>query len=144
MIDIENIVINTVSTALGSYLTDYPDLKVGSMYTDTPSKFPYVSITEDDNSTYEQSHTELQEEHAVVNYTINVFTNNTGEEKKLAKDIVNTIDTAMQGMKFTRIMSGQVPNIDRTIYRYTLRYDAIVQKGVNKSGTITYQMYHNV
>jgi hypothetical protein len=62
--------------------------------------------------------------------------------KQTAKRIADIVDTAMQNLKFTRTMSGQTPNIDRTIYRYTMRYEAIVQKGEDIDGVITYQMFH--
>lgn len=142
MIDIENIVINAVSTALDSYKTEYPKLNVQSMYVDAPSEFPCVSVVETDNSTYRPSHTELQEEHAIITYDVNVYANDP-LLKQTAKLLADVVDTTMQNLKFTKTMSGQTPNIDRTIYRYTMRYEAIVQRGVDKDGVITYQMYHN-
>ena len=142
MIDIENIVVNAVSTALDSIKTEYPNLNVQSMYVDAPSAFPCISVVEINNSTYQPSHTELLEEHALITYDVNVYTNDP-YLKQTAKKIANIADTAMQNLKFTKTMSGQTPNIDRTIYRYTMRYEAIVQRGVESDGTITYQMYHN-
>jgi len=143
VIDIENIVVNAVATALSTYTTEYPDLNVQSMYVDAPSKFPCVSVVEVNNSTYQPSHTELQEEHALITYDVNVYTNDPSL-KTTAKALAEVVDTTMQNLKFTKTMSGQTPNIDRTIYRYTMRYEAIVQKGVSDNSTIIYQMYHNV
>lgn len=142
MTDIENIVVNAVSTALDSLKTEYPKLNVQSMYVDAPAEFPCISVVEINNSTYRPSHTELLEEHSIVTYDVNVYANDP-LLKTTAKRIADIADNAMQTLKFTKTMSGQTPNIDRTIYRYTMRYEAIVQRGVEKDGTITYQMYHN-
>lgn len=140
MIDIENIVVDEVKTAL-SALTEYPTLLVGSMYIDAPPSFPYVSVIEDNNYTYEPSHVDLQEDHAIVSYTVDVYANDT-HLKQTAKKIANAVDTAMQNMKFTRTMYGQTPDVDRTIYRMTMRYEAIVAKGETINNVLTYQMYH--
>ena len=142
MIDIENIVIDTVSAALESLKTEYPKLNVQSMYVDAPSEFPCISVVEVNNSTYRPSHTELLEEHSLITYDVNVYANDP-LLKQTAKRIADIADEAMQKLKFTKTMSGQTPNIDRSIYRYTMRYEAIVQRGVDKDGVITYQMYHN-
>lgn len=141
MISIENFVVNSISEAVTPLLTDYPTLKVGSMYVDLPTKMPYISVEEIDNYTYRETHVDLQEEHAVVTFDVNVWANDP-TLKTTAKRIVDVVDTAMQSLKFTRIMSGVFPNIDRTIYRYTMRYEAIVQKGKEDGDTIIYQMYH--
>lgn len=141
MISIENFVVNSISEAVAPLLTDYPTLKVGSMYVDLPTEMPYISVEEIDNYTYRETHVDLQEEHAVVTFDVNVWANDP-TLKTTAKRIVDVVDTAMQSLKFTRIMSGVFPNIDRTIYRYTMRYEAIVQKGKEDGDTIIYQMYH--
>ncbi len=141
MISIENYVVNSISEAIAPLLADYPSLRVGSMYVDIPTAFPYVSVEEIDNYTYQESHVDLQEEHAIVTYDVNVYANDPSL-KTTAKVIADTVDAAMQNLKFTRIMSGVFPNIDRTIYRYTMRYEAIVQKGKEDGDTIIYQMYH--
>lgn len=141
MISIENFVVNSISEAVTPLLTDYPTLKVGSMYVDLPTEMPYISVEEIDNYTYRETHVDLQEEHAVVTFDVNVWANDP-TLKTTAKRIVDVVDTAMQSLKFTRIMSGVFPNIDRTIYRYTMRYEAIVQKGKEDGDTIIYQMYH--
>ena len=142
MINIENIVVNAVHTALSSYTTQYPNLEIQSMYVQSPSKFPCISVVETSNVTYQPSHTGLQEEHARITYDVNVYAND-ARLKETAKTLADVVDTAMLNLKFTRTMSGQTPNIDRTIYRYTMRYEAVVQKGVTDNGKITYQMYHN-
>ena len=142
MIDIENIVVDRVQTALATLKTEYPGLFVGSMYIDVPPSFPYVSVIEDNNYTYQPSHVALEEDHAVIFYTVNVYANDL-YLKQTAKKIANAVDMAMQNMKFTRTMYGQTPNVDRTIYRLTMRYEAVVEKGVSDNTTITYQMYQN-
>ncbi len=143
MIDIENIVFNTVATALrAQYLTEYPDLTVYGEYVPAPSSFPCVTVVEDDNYTYRRTQDEqLIEHNARVMYTVNIYTNNIVGKKGVAKKIADFVDLQMQNMKFTRTMRGQIPNEDRTIYRITMRYEAIVNRGRASGDDIVYQMY---
>lgn len=139
MIDIENIVINTIKTAVQ---TAYPTCTVYGVYVEAPSSFPCVSIVEDDNYTYLQTQDEaLQEHQANVMYSINVFSNLSAGAKEQAKAIMAVIDTAMQNMKFTRTVRSQIPNVDRTIYRVVARYTAIVGEPQIIDGNTVYQMY---
>ena len=147
MIDIENIVYNNVATAVrAAFGTAYPDLTCDSEYVESPSGFPHVSVYEMNNVTLDKTLTDaLVEHHARVTFEINVYTNNGGGRKLLAKDIADVVDTAMLGMKFRRTLSIVTPNIDRSIYRKTMRYEAIVAAGVTSivdgEEMTTYQMY---
>ena len=139
MIDIENIVISTVKTAVQ---TAYPACAVYGVYVEAPSTFPCVSIVEDDNYTLRQTQDEsLAENHAVVMYSVNVYSNLTSGAKEQAKAIMAVVDTAMQNMKFTRTVRSQVPNLDRTIYRVVARYEAVVGKPSTIGGNTVYSMY---
>lgn len=141
MIDIENIVVNNVINALETSLgTDAP--VVYSEYVEVPSDFPCVSIYEADNSTYRRTQDNaLTEHHASVMYQINVYVADETDKKSTAKKIANVVDLAMQNMKFTRTFMNQVPNQDRTIYRITLRYTAVVGESFAVGTTDVYPMY---
>ena len=111
-------------------------------YVPAPSGFPSVQIVEDDNYTYRRSQDgQLAEHNANLMYTVNVYTDNITGKKTLAKQIADTVDLTMQGMKFTRTMRSQIPNTDRTIYRITMRYEAVVAEPQTVGDDTVYQMY---
>lgn len=74
-------------------------------------------------------------------YEINVYSNKSNGKKSEAKEISNMIDGLMTDMLFTRTFRGQTPNIDRTIYRITLRYQGVVREAVEKDG-VKYHVMH--
>jgi hypothetical protein len=75
-------------------------------------------------------------------YECNVYSDKENGKKAEAKQIADIVDNAMQSMKFTRTMRSQIPNQDRTIYRVTMRFEAVVGEPiVNNDGTTTLQMY---
>ena len=139
MIDVENIIFTTLATALR---TAYTGIKVYGEYVETPAGFPCVTIVEADNAVYAPTR-DLSgvEHHAEVMYEINIYTNKGDSKKSDAKKIAQTIDTLMGGMLFTRTFRGQTPNIDRTIYRITLRYKGVVREGINMDGKIVHVMH---
>ena len=113
MIDIENKVFNDIATMLRA---KYNGISVYGEYVDTPSSFPSVTIVMDDNSTYTRSQdSSLEEHHASVMFSVNVYSNLVSGKKSQAKAIAEDIDNAMLNMKFTRSMMNQIPNVDRTI-----------------------------
>ena len=139
MIDIENIVLNTVYEALKA---EYPNITFYGEYVEAPASFPCVCLVEDDNSTYQASQdTSLQENNAELLYTLNVYSNKQIGKKAEAKKIANMADMVMQNMKFTRTMLSQIPNVDRSIYRVTARYSAVVAKGTEDGENTVFQMY---
>lgn len=139
MIDIENIVFTRLATALR---TAFTGISVYGEYVEAPASFPCVTIVEADNQVLERTR-DLSgiEHHAKVMYEINVYSNKEGSKKSEAKKIANAIDALMGGMLFTRTFMGQTPNIDRTIYRVTLRYQAVVREAVESGGKI-YHVIH--
>lgn len=133
MIDIENIVINTVATAVWE---TYPNADVSSDYDPTPSTFPCVFIYELGNTSYPESFDDSLKEHLTnVMYQADVF----ALSKEDAKAIRDIVDTEMLGMKFTRTYNAPTLNVDRTIKRYTLRYTAVVGELTDSK----YQMYRS-
>lgn len=126
MIDIENKIFDTVSTMLRN---TYPDIYVSGQYIDAPPSFPCVTLVEDDNSTsigfVDMSRNET---YADVLYTVNVYSNLANGKKSQAKEIIEAIDEQMLTFGFTRAMMNQLPNLDRTIYRVTARYNGRIHK----------------
>lgn len=142
MIDIQSRVITAVTNALEAVFgSSFPDLNVSEESVDVPEAFPCVTVEEIFNSTYTPTQDEELEEHyATIGYAVNVYTNNT-MKKATAQQIANIADLTMQAMKFNRTFKGPTPNVDRTIYRITMRYEAIVGQPVERDGEDVYPMY---
>lgn len=139
MIDIENKVLSVVREAV---LAQYPTASVYGEYVEVPAGFPCVTVTEDTNYTYVYTKDEqLAEHHAEVQYAVNVYSNKQTGAKLEAKAIMNIADNAMQGMKFWRTMTRQVPNVDRTIYRLIARYRAVVGEPTQVGDDLVFHMY---
>ena len=141
MIDIENLIVSKVNTALATLKQTYPNLKVVSEYVETMAKFPLVSVVQEDNYTHLATQDADLKDHAVnVMFSVNVYANDKNK-KATAKKIASAVDTEMLNNLFTRTYMGQTPNVDRTVYRITMRYTAVVAEGVSSGNTTTYQMY---
>lgn len=140
MISIENLIVSKVNTAVASLKTTYPKLRVVSDYIETSETFPLITVVESDNTTHLATQDSALEDHAVnVSYEINIFANDK-KKKSTAKTIAAVVDAEMLNNLFTRTFMGQVPNVDRTVFRITMRYTAVVWPVVN-GNNITYQMY---
>ena len=125
MIDIENIVFNTVAKKIRDV---YPDIFMTGEYVSSPPSFPAVSLVETDNSSrIETSDSGSSENHANVMYEINVYSNKTAGKKSECKTIIALIDKEMLALGFSRATMTPVPNMnDSTIYRMVGRYRATV------------------
>lgn len=124
MIDIENEVFTSIATAIRA---EYPKAYVTGEYTRTPPSFPCISIIEIDNHPLNRSRTTSSvENHAVLTYEVNVYSNKTTGKKSECKAIATLIDNAFASIGFTRLMMNTVLNLeDATIYRIISRYEAI-------------------
>lgn len=140
MIDIENIVYSKIKDAI---LAKFPSAFVESSYVEKSTQFPCVSIVESDNAVYTRTQDlSGREHHARVVYECNIYT--TGNTKKQqAKSIAAVVDETMNILGFTRSLQSQVPNLERTIYRFTLRYTAVVSEGKQVGDDIEYFIFTN-
>ena len=139
MIDIENIVFDTIAAALRAA---YQDISIYGEDIDVPAKFPAVAIRQIDNTTYQKTQDgSLRENHAQITFGADVYSALTRGSKSRAKAIMNTVDETMQGMRFTRIMMSPVPNMSRGIYRISARYTAVVAAGETSGNNTVYQIY---
>lgn len=142
MITIENFIVNKVNTALATLKQTYPQLRVVSDYIEVSETFPLVCVVESDNYTHLATQDAALQDHAAnVSFEINVYANDS-KKKSTAKKIAAAVDAEMLSNLFTRTFMGQTPNVDRTIFRITMRYRAVVWPVVN-GNTTTYQMYRN-
>lgn len=127
MIDIESEVFDTVFKALNE--SEY-DITMSSEFVAAPASFPSVSLIELSNVPMRRTMTqELHENHAIVMYEINVYSDKARGRKREAKNIAELVDNVMVSMGFVRTMYTPVPNYaDGTIFRLTMRYSAVVGK----------------
>lgn len=125
MVDIENDVYDHVSTFVKAM---YPNVSFSSERLDSPSEFPFVSIEEASNTTYEPTISgDAGENHAVVTFTVEVYSNKLPGRKKEARDIAQAVDLAMGSLGITRTMMNPMPNLYNIgVYRIVARYRCIV------------------
>lgn len=139
MIDIESAVYTRVRDGVRSVC---PQATVSGIYTESPSSFPFVSFVEASNSVYNESQTLGSiENHASVMYQADIYSNETATSKSTCKWIANAIDEVMINLGFVRVTLMQTPNVDRSIYRITARYEGVVSKGVQVGDNIQYSIY---
>ena len=140
MIDIENKVLDTVFAAVRN---QYTNANCYGEYVAVPAGFPCVCLYEQSNTTYRRSQdTDLQEHQSNLMYSCNVYSDKANGKKAEARAIAKLVDETMQRMKFTRTFFEPLPNIDRTVYRITMRYEAVAGEPiVTENNNITYQMY---
>lgn len=139
MIDIEAAIFTSVYNAV---IAVYPSADISSTYVETPSAFPHVSLVEVDNQVYQESQTLGGiENHARLLYQADIYSNNSATAKSICKGIAQVIDDAMVSNGFQRITASQIPNIDRTLYRITLRYQGVVSKGIESGDNTNYLIY---
>ena len=127
MIDVEADIFNEVSQRVRD---KYPGIFMTGEYVRSPSSFPCVSLIEVDNSTLRDTQTnEGKENHVVVMYELNVYSNKTKGKKAECKEIIGFIDEILMGLNFTRVMMEPIPNQDDvTVYRMLGRYRAVISK----------------
>ena len=139
MIDIEPVVYTTIHDAIKAA---FPDCTVSDTPPEAAAKFPFVSVQESGNRTYEKTlDNALTEHHAVVVYDINVYSDKQAGRKRECKAILNVADMAMQEMKFTRILKGELPCVNRTIMRMHGRYEAVVEEPETDGEDVIFQTY---
>lgn len=123
MIDIESDIYNIILSAVQSVSAN---AFVVSKETRTPSKFPCVSIVEAGNSTLTTTRDSgNSENHAIIMYEVNVYSNKSEGAKSECKSILSAVDTALLNIGFKRTMKRPVSLDDATKYRLIARYNAI-------------------
>ena len=126
MIDCENVVYNTVAVALR---TEFSGIFVSGENVAAPSSYPAATLVEMDNSVYEQSmDSSSTENHAVVMYQAEAYSNKTTGRKTEAKAIMANIDATMASLGFVRLSKSPMPNTSPLIYRIVARYRAVIGK----------------
>lgn len=124
MIDISNEVYTLVKNALNLH-----DANIGTsnVYTNTPSKYPFVSVEEIENMVDTETSDCQVENHAVVQYELNVYAKDPQKRAK-AYEILQVVDTLLASYGFVRVSKNDIQDTNETVYRIVLRYEAIVSQ----------------
>ena len=139
MIDIETAIYTRVREGVKAA---YPSASISGIYTETPSAFPFVSFVEAANSAYYPTETLGHiENHAQVVYQADIYSNNVTQGKSACKGIASVIDEVMTDLGFRRTSAMQTPNIDRSLYRITMRFEGVISKGEQDGDTTRYSIY---
>ena len=125
MIDVMNEVFTSVAKPVREA---HPGTTVAGEHTQSPSKFPTVTLDEVQNVTVgnlvDSSHVE---NHAGVTYRLQVFSNKQSGKKAEARAIFATADAEMRRMGFRRVTYTTTPEIyNSTIYNITATYEGVV------------------
>jgi len=122
-IEIENDVFDYVSSKIQE---QFPKADVSSIEILAPSRFPHVSIIENDNRVFDRFRTTRVENAAVIMFEANVYSNKVTGKKEEAKAIANVMDEAFASIGFMRTLRYPVRNYsDPSIYRITSRYQGV-------------------
>lgn len=126
MIDVEVDVFDYVYPSVAPLV---PEGCFQSVYTPSPSAFPFATLMEMDNqSDANHMSTAMNEEYAVITYEANVY----AMDKIQCREVMNALDTAMTQLNFRRLSMQFVPNLaNAIIYRIVARYRAVAD--ANKS-----------
>jgi hypothetical protein len=122
-------IFNELYTYLVETLANYDDkIKTSSVYTNTPSSYPFVSLEEIDNSVYEQGSDNVETENfANVEYEVNIYTQSQ-MKKSQADGISQVVDELFNRKGFTRITRNILQDTNETTYRIIIRYHGVVSK----------------
>ena len=127
MIDIESELFSKVSSEIRE---QFPGIYITGEYVRSPASFPCVSLVEMDNATFQDTQdTANQENHAIVMYEVNVYSNKASGKKSECRKITSFIDEILMKLNFTRTMLEPIPNqAEATVYRMLGRYRAVIDR----------------
>ena len=126
MISYENEIFTRIATKLRDM---FPGIYVANILNLNPSEFPCAYLEEADNYVYENSSdTDTIENHAVVMWEVNVFSNKIGQKRTEAKAILQAIDEEFDKLGFVRQLTQPINLDDSTKYRLVSRYTAVAGK----------------
>lgn len=139
MIDIENIVFDTVYNALNA---QFPSVNITNGYDEQKAIYPTVIIRQTNNVPIQDMNTDdSAENYTRVTFEIEAVSNKESTARSELKGLLNAADTVMQSMKFRRTHMNRPVNTDRTVYRQYARYEVVVGKPYEKDGNTVYPMY---
>lgn len=150
MIYPENFIFDAVADVLRETYADR-NIFVSGEYTESPARFPAVTLFQADSSEYMGAHTTNGENAVSLMYEATVYSNQVGYKKLEAYEIMETIDQVMTGkintqgrvLGFRRTMCSPIPNLqDATIFALVARYQGVDMPEYDSNGTV-HRIYTN-
>lgn len=125
--NVENEIFSTCTDMLKAFDTEVETI---SSPEDIPERLPCVSLYERSNLPHERSReTRNPETHSVLEYQVDIYTNDVNGKKQRANRYRDLIAEFFQRRGFARIMCYPVPNYTNpAVYRLTMRFSAIIDK----------------
>ena len=125
MIDIYNQVYTLIKNALNTYDNS---IGISSVYTNSPSVYPFVSVEEIDNMVdRDTSDSCAVENHAEIQYEINIYAKDPLKRSK-AYAILQIVDNLLGSYNFVRESKNDFQDTNETTYHIILRYSAVVSQ----------------
>lgn len=126
MIDVSNLVVKACKDALAD---EFPDVKVYSSYVDETEQLPAVTCYEVSNSIDMTTMDSSGAEHyANVVFEISCYAKNDGYGRQATKKMFTRINDMLVRLNFVRTFKSELPNMDRSVYRYSGRFEARVSE----------------
>ena len=140
MIDVFNLVFTKVYDDINYH---FEDVDVKDEYIDESAHFPCVTVTQDSNTDYQKMMINIFSNYSKILITVNIYTNS-NTKKTDAKKLLQQVDDTMHRCKFICTYCSNTPNVDRSIYRITARYEAVVgAKQSEGNGNWFHQVYRS-
>ena len=126
MIDIENLVFDTVYNAVHA---EFADANITSGYDERMSSHLTVVVRETNSVPMQSTMTDAcAENHTRFTYEIEIESDKEHTARSEIKSVLEVVDTAMQGIKARRMYKSRPINMDRTRWRQYARYEVIAGK----------------
>ncbi len=127
MIDIEPYLFTKVKNAVPE------KVDCDTSYERTPSSFPRLTLSVEDNSVHEKTRDSGNiENHALIMVEVNAYSNKTTGKKQECKELIAVADNVLSSLGLTRTFMKPVPNLDDpTVCRMTARYTGVADKDKN-------------
>lgn len=127
MIDIENKIYTGIVKELRLKVSK--NISTSSEMFNAPPSFPHVSICEENSYPLKSTmDSNSNENHDVVLYDINIYSNKPKGYKQELKNILSVIDDYLFSIGFVRLSKDNTPVNSNSLHRMTLRYEAVVSK----------------
>ena len=114
-----------ITTALKTYDSS---VKTSSVYTNSPSSYPFVSIEMINNDVYDDGIDSGDiENFATLSYEINIYAKGDTRMSK-SWELLEIADNFMKSVGFTRVSATPMQDQNETLYRIIARYEGVVGK----------------
>lgn len=119
-------IVDITSEIITDLMTEMPTMNIRNAFPNDVPKFPLVVVQEISNTADTISKDTSGFHYSSVSIQIDIFTNSDYRETE-AKTIRDTIDGVLSDeYGLERDFSGNTPNEDTNVYRYTMRFSGLV------------------